>query len=124
VQALILEAVKEMPAGAESLGQLRELDIVHQAQAENGLAFQLGTRSARRQGDDFPRPQRREQPFDDVAPGMSLAIDFAGLVDLVAAGGDDLGFKGQIAGGKTDTIELQLQISLPQKWPGSLADSR
>ena len=44
--------------------------------------------------------------------GMSFAVDLALFVDFVAAGRDDLGLKGQIAGGQADAIELQLQISL------------
>jgi hypothetical protein len=43
---------------------------------------------------------------------MSFAVDLALFVDFVAAGRNDLGFKGQIPGGETDAIELQFQITL------------
>src|ERR1035438_5043249 len=43
---------------------------------------------------------------------MPLAINLSLFIDFVAAGCDDLGFQGQIAGRQPDAIELQLQISL------------
>src|SRR5215469_7095662 len=96
-------------------GQLRNLDVIHQSQAEYGLAFQCGTRSARRQHDHLPWPQRRQQPFDDIALGMPFAIDGTSLVDLVSASGNDFRVERQIAAGHTDAIKLQFQISLAKE---------
>jgi hypothetical protein len=51
---------------------------------------------------------------------VSLTVDLAFLVDLVAAGGDDFGLKRQISARQADAIELQLQISLAEEVAGIL----
>src|ERR1035438_9309440 len=99
-------------AAVQGLRHLWDLDIIHQAQAEHGFALQFGTRTARGQHDHLPGPQGRQHPFDDVALGMSFAVDFALFIDFVAPGGDDLGLQRQIPGGQADAIELQLQVAL------------
>ena len=97
---------------------LRDLNIIHQAQAEHGLAFQGGTRAARGQHDHFPGPQGRDHPLDDVARGVAFAFDVALFIDFVTAGADDLRVERQVAAGQADAIELQLQISLAEEVAG------
>ena len=75
---------------------------------------------ARWQHNHLPRPQRWQQPFDNVALGMTLAINLPLFVDFVAPGCDDLGFQWKIAAGNPDAIKLQLQISLADEMTGIL----
>src|SRR5215469_1366618 len=75
VEALIAEAIEEMPARAIGLRYLRDLHIVHEPKTEHGLALQCRTRSARRQRHDLPRPERRQHPFHNVALRVTLAVD-------------------------------------------------
>src|SRR5579862_2843623 len=49
---------------------------------------------------------------------MALAVDFALLVDFVAASGNHLRFERKIPGGEPDAVELQLQISLAPEVAG------
>src|SRR5208337_3141123 len=113
-------AAEEMPVGAVGRLNLRNLHIIHQAQRE--LAFALERRSwpSRRQHDDFPRPERRQHPFDDVAPGVPFAPDVAILIDLVAARRDHLGVQRHIALRHADAIELQLHVALAPEMSGVL----
>src|SRR5438309_6141481 len=109
-----------MPSRAEGLADLRYLHVVHQTQAENGLAFQLRAWTTDRQHEDFPRPEGRKHPFDNVARGMTLAVNLAFLIHLVAAGGNNFCLERQISRGQADAVELNLEISLAPEMAGIL----
>src|SRR5690242_17262435 len=51
---------------------------------------------------------------------MAFAADVAFFVDLVAAVADHFCFHGHIAGGQSDAIELQLQVTLAEEMAGFL----
>src|SRR5579859_7665302 len=86
----LAHAIEEMPAGSIGLRHLRNGDVIHKAEAQDGFAFQLGARATGWKHDHFPGPQRREHPFDHVASRMALAVDLALFIYLIAASRDDL----------------------------------
>ena len=63
-----------------------------------------------------PRPLTgpivRQVPLDDVALGVSLAVDVALFVDFEAASGDDFPRHGQIAARQNDPVEGQPDVAL------------
>src|SRR5579864_1735667 len=97
-----------------------DVNVVHQTNGNLLLAFQCGTRSPGREGQNFPGPQGWDQPFDGVAGGMAFSDDVALLVDLVSFGGDDFARHGNVAVRESDAVELNLQITLAHKMSGLL----
>src|ERR1051326_4236249 len=114
----LAHAIEEMPAGSIGLGHLRNGDVIHEAEAQDGFALQLGTRATGWKHDYFPWPQRREHPFDHVASRVALAIDLALFIDFVAASGDDLGLERKVSAGDADAIKRDLQVSLAPEVAG------
>src|ERR1700690_287432 len=112
---------EEMPIWAKGRGDLRDLHVIHQSKRELTLALQSGTRAPRGQHDDFPGPERRQHPFDNVAFGMAFAIDVAILVDLVAARADDFGIEGHVAVRQADAVELNLHVPFAPEMTGFLS---
>src|SRR5208282_2421808 len=126
VRALIIGVVlhprtsKEVPVRSVGGRDLWDLHVIHQAQLKHAFALERGTRTARRQHNDLPRPERRNHPFDDVALGMTFAPDVAFFIDFIAARGDHLGVERHVAVRQSDAIEHQLHVALAPEMSGVL----
>src|SRR6266446_6767374 len=94
------------------------LNVVHQSQSHDRLAFKRRSWTPRGEHQHFPWPQGREHPLNDVAFGMPFASDFALAVYLITARRDDLGIQRQVAARQPDPVKLQLHISLAEKVAG------
>src|SRR5260370_4816058 len=100
--------------------QSGDLDIVHQADRDLLFAFQRGTRTAGRQCNDLPRPQRRNEPFHGVPRRMAAPHDVPVPVHFVSLGSDYFAGYRDIRSRETDAVELQLEIALTDEAPGLL----
>src|SRR5579885_3162933 len=68
-----------MPAVGCIVCNLRNGDVVHDAQRDSHFAFERWTRSARRQREHLPGPEWRQAPLDDITGGMTVTDDLAFL---------------------------------------------
>src|SRR6202022_175339 len=92
--------------------QPRHLNIIHQPDGNLLFGFQRWTRTARRQHDDLPGPQRRNHPFHDVARGVAVAHDITVTVDFESLRRDDFRRYGNVGRREADAVKLQLEVTL------------
>src|SRR5215471_7660129 len=92
--------------------------VLHQAQSEDLLTLESGPRATRWQGNNFPRPQRREHPLNDVALGMAFALDVALLIHWIPAKADDFGVDVDVDAGRADAVKNDFEITLAEEMAG------
>jgi hypothetical protein len=98
----------------------RNLDIVHEADGNLRFAFERGPRAAGGQREDFPGPQGRNEPFDNVTLRVAMAYDVSLTIHFVSLSSDDFAGNGDIGVGETDAVEFQLERAFTDKVSGLL----